>query len=321
MKYINIPNTDLRVSQLCIGSEQLGASITPTDSAALLDTFVAAGGNFIDSAHIYADWIPGTKSTSEKIIGQWLKANGARSQLVIATKGAHPVIETMHNSRLSRADIAQDIDEGLEYLQTDTIDLYWLHRDDQAIPVSEIIDVMDEQVKAGKIRYFGASNWTIPRIQAALDYSARKGINSFVANQPLFSLAVPSMDLHPDKTIVALDAAGIAFHKRTGMAVVAYSSQAHGFFTKLDSAGLESIREPHRSVYNNATNMKRLERIRELARRHSAQINDIVLAYLFSQPFPTIPVIGPKNLDQLRSSLQAVDLTLTSDELALLESA
>ena len=163
MKYVTIPNSDLRVSQICLGSADAGASVTPKDAFSLFDAFVAEGGNFLDTAHVYSNWIPNTKSTSEKLIGQWLRKSGMRNDIVIATKGAHPELTSMNVSRLSADDIALDVSESLEYLQTDMIDLYWLHRDDVHIPVDEIIDALNEQVKAGHIRYFGCSNWTISR--------------------------------------------------------------------------------------------------------------------------------------------------------------
>jgi aryl-alcohol dehydrogenase-like predicted oxidoreductase len=321
MKYVVIPNTDLRVSQLCLGSTDIGAAIPVPESFALMDEFVALGGNFIDTAHVYSNWIPGTKSTSEKTIGRWLQERGNRDQLVISTKGAHPEIASMHTSRLSRAEIEQDLNESLEFLQTDRIDIYWLHRDDPAVPVSDIVDILNEQGAAGKIRYLGASNWTVERIQAAADYAASKGLHSFVANQPLWSLAQPNMDVHPDQTLVAMDQAGLDFHRRTGMAVLPYSSQAHGYFTKMDRGDHDKIARNDQVVFENETNMKRLARVQELARKYKAQINDIVLAYLHSQPFVTIPLIGSKRIDQLRSSVNALELTLTSDELAYLESA
>ncbi len=96
MKYVAIPNSDLRVSQICLGSAEMGASITPKDSFSLLDAFIAEGGNFIDTAHVYSDWIPNTKSTSEKLIGQWLKKSGMREDVMIATKGAHPKLTSMN---------------------------------------------------------------------------------------------------------------------------------------------------------------------------------------------------------------------------------
>jgi aryl-alcohol dehydrogenase-like predicted oxidoreductase len=170
MKYVTIPNSELRVSQICLGSAEFGATMAPKDSFALLDAFIAAGGNFIDTAHVYSDWIPNTKSTSEKLIGEWLRKSGMREDVLIATKGAHPRLTSMNVSRLSKDDIETDVHESLEYLQTETIDLYWLHRDDVSIPVGEIIEALNEQVWLGNIRYFGCSNWTFSRIQEAMDY-------------------------------------------------------------------------------------------------------------------------------------------------------
>jgi aryl-alcohol dehydrogenase-like predicted oxidoreductase len=319
MRYVVIPNTDLRVSQVCLGSTDFGSVIPAPDAFALLDEFVALGGNFVDTAHVYANWLPGPRSISEKTIGQWLRARGVRDQIVVGTKGAHPDMATMHVSRLSRAEIVQDLSESLDHLQTDTIDLYWLHRDDPAIPVGEIVDILNEQIEAGKIRYVGVSNWSIPRIQAALDYAQRSGKQAFVANQPMWSLAAPNMAKHPDKTIIAMDQDGIDFHRRTGMAVLAYSSQAHGFFSKLDAKGWDGVPKGDLTLFDNATNWKRLERIRELTQRYGVAINDVVLAYLLCQPFPTIPIIGSKRIEQLRSSLKAFEVPLTPDDVAYLE--
>jgi aryl-alcohol dehydrogenase-like predicted oxidoreductase len=319
MRYVNIPQTGLRVSQICLGSTDMGLRLTADDSFALMDEFVALGGNFIDTAHVYSNWVPGTLSRSEKTIGQWLAARNNRDQVTIGTKGAHPALETPHVSRLSPAEVATDISESLDYLQTDVIDLYWLHRDDASIPVGEIVDMMNEQIDAGKISHYGASNWTIARIQAAQDYAARVGKQGFVANQPMWSLAAPNMDTHPDKTLVAMDDEGLAFHRRTGMAAIAYTSQARGFFTKLD-AGAE-IPERDLFIYDNPANRARLDRVRALARQYGVQINDIALAYILSQPFPAVAVIGPKHVDHLRSSMNAAEITLTPTELTYLEGA
>jgi len=227
----------------------------------------------------------------------------------------------MHISRLSPADIAHDIDESLEFLQVDTIDLYWLHRDDPTIPVSDILEPLNEQVAAGKIRYFGCSNWKISRIQAAVDYAASKNIQGFSANQPLWSLATPNPDGLSDKTLVAMDSNAITFHGQTGMTVIPYTSQAQGFFTKLAASGRAGLSEPIRRIYYNETNVRRLERAQTLAKRYGAALNDMVLAYLLCQPFTTIPVVGCKTLDHLHSSLKAADLKLTPEEVQYLEAA
>src|SRR5258707_9989999 len=298
----------------------MGAPTLPRAAAFdLLDEFVALGGNFIDTAHVYSNWIPGEKSRSEKTIGEWLKDRGNRTEIVLATKGAHPDLATMHISRLSPADIAHDVAESLEFFQTDSIDLYWLHRDDTAIPISDILEPLNEQVAAGKIRYFGCSNWKVSRIQAAVDYAANKNIQGFAANQPMWSLAPPNLDQLSDKTLVAMDSDATAFHGRTGMAVIPYTSQAQGFFTKLAASGRAGLSESVSKVYYNETNVRRLERAQTLAKRYGVSLNDVVLAYLLYQPFTTIPVVGCKTLDQLHSSLKAADLKLTVEEVQYLE--
>ena len=158
MNHLTIPGTDLLVSPVCLGSGPFGTAVKPTDAFAMLDAFVERGGNFLDTARIYADWIPGGQNASEKTLGAWLQANGLRNRIVLATKGAHPDLKTMHISRLSPEDIAADVAASLHYLQTDRIDLYWLHRDDTALPVGEIVDALNQQAQAGRIRYYGCSN-------------------------------------------------------------------------------------------------------------------------------------------------------------------
>ncbi len=321
MKYVAIPNSDLRVSQICLGSAEMGAGISPKDSFSLLDAFIAEGGNFIDTAHVYSDWIPNTKSTSEKLIGQWLKKSGMREDVMIATKGAHPELTSMNVSRLSKADIERDVTESLEYLQIDTIDLYWLHRDDVNLPVGEIIEALNEQVWLGNIRYFGCSNWTIRRIQEASDYAADKNVRSFVANQPLWSLAVADMKAIPDQTLVGMDDEGMRFHKRTKMAVIPYTSQAKGFFSKVERSGRAGLSEGDQKVYFSEQNSRLLLRVQALAKKYAVGVNDIALSYLLSQPFVTIPVVGCKTIEQLKSSLKALDVVLSREELAELEAA
>ena len=319
MKYVTIPNTELRVSQICLGSAEFGAGVMPKDAFGLLDAFVAEGGNFIDTAHVYSDWIPNTKSTSEKLIGEWLHKSGMRDDVVIATKGAHPELTSMQVSRLSKDDIERDVSESLEYLQTDRIDLYWLHRDDVNIPVGEILEILNEQVWLGNIRYFGCSNWKFSRIQEAMNYAADKSVHGFIANQPLWSLAVADMNAIPDKTLVGMDDEGVVFHKRTQMAVIPYTSQAKGFFSKVERAGREGLSEGDQKIYFSAINSKRLLRVQELAQKYAVRVNDIALSYLLSQPFTTIPVVGCRTVAQLRESVKAVDVVLTSEEVAYLE--
>jgi aryl-alcohol dehydrogenase-like predicted oxidoreductase len=152
-----------------------------------------------------------------------------------------------------------------------------------------------------------------------MDYTVNKGIHGFVANQPLWSLAAPNLESIPDKTLVAMDEEGIAFHKLTNMAAIPYSSQAKGFFTKLAASGVDAISKADIQMYANDLNNQRLRRIQTLADRHRVTVNTIVLAYLLSQPFTTIPIVGCKKLDHLHASLEAAELRLTPEEIAFLE--
>ena len=316
MRYITIPNTSLMVSQVCLGSGSFGSTIRMDEAFRLLDEFYAAGGNFMDSARIYAAWLPGGANASEKTLGAWQRSRRVRERVVLATKGAHPDLATMHISRLSPADITHDIEASLRCLQTDVIDLYWLHRDDPALPVGEILEALNDHVRAGHIRYFGCSNWRVARIRAAAQYAREHGLSGFVANQPMWSLAAPNREAFGDKTLVLMDDEDIAFHRESGMAVVPYSSQARGFFTKLAD---DRLKDGDRRRYDSPLNRARYECAQALAVRYDVPVTAIALSYLTSQPFPVIPIIGSKNLDQLRDSLRYVDLILSAEDAAALE--
>jgi aryl-alcohol dehydrogenase-like predicted oxidoreductase len=342
MRRLAIPSTDLQVAALCLGASDFGATVSQSDAFALLDAYAEQGGNFLDTARIYADWIPNIpRSVSELTLGCWMKARGNRQQIVVATKGGHPDLAAMQRSRLSPADLVSDIEASLRQLQTDVIDLYWLHRDDPTLPVASIIDTLAQQVKTGKIRYVAASNWRTARIQAALDYAQSRGLTTFVANQPLWSLGEPAPGALGMPGLVSFGQEEADFHRRTGMAVIPYSSQANGFFTKLAQAGKQTpapkfwanlpglkwlsrkdaaqvLKPAVRKTYLTPANLRRFERVKELAERRQTGVTQIVLAYLTSQPFVTIPIIGCKTLQQLRDSLKASELRLTPEEIDFL---
>lgn len=318
MKLITLPNTELRVSEICLGTGPLGGELGRAESFALLDAFVEKGGNFIDSAHVYSDWIPGEKSRSEKLIGAWLNERHNRQEIIIGTKGAHPRLESMHIPRVSPQEIITDLDESLAYMQVDKIDLYWLHRDDPTRPVEEIVDTMNAQVKAGKIRYFGASNWRKDRLREAQDYAARAGIQAFSADQVFWNAAVIDPKAIPDKTMVVMDSDLIEYHRATRLPAIPYTSQANGLFDRMTKGTLDKLGPMALKMYPEAANRSRYERICQVAEQTGKTVNQIVLAYLMNQPFVTIPIIGTKRIDHLYDSLQASGTYLTPEQLDFL---
>jgi len=321
MRSLSLPNTDLTVSGLCLGAGGIGTSI-PWDAAReMLDAFRAAGGNFLDTARVYADWVPGGRHASEKALGRWLRESGQRDQVVIATKGAHPELATMDVPRMSPAEIAADVDGSLADLGTDYIDLWYFHRDDLAQPVEEILEAIWVQTDAGKVRYIGCSNWTLPRIQAAQSYAAARGKPGFVANQPLWNAAVPNTNVFAGQGMVAMDDSMNAWHAETQVAAIPFSSQANGFFQKLAANGgdIEAIKGGAKAIYGSEENRQRGERIQRLVRETGLSITQITLGYLAAHPFPVSAIVGPNSVAQLTDTLTAADSVLTAEQAAFLE--
>jgi aryl-alcohol dehydrogenase-like predicted oxidoreductase len=319
MRLRNITDMDLNASVICLGALPFGVSLGEEISFALMDRFFGEGGNFIDTALVYGEWLPGGKGQSERTVGQWVKERRNRHSLIIGTKGAHPRLSSMHIPRLSRAEIVADLDESLRNLQTDYIDLYWLHRDDPGRPVGDILRTLNEQVERGKIRYFGCSNWRLDRIQAAQDYAAAHSMRGFAGNQLMWSLAVPNRAALFDPAMVTMDAATKVYHARTALAAMAYSSQAGGLFTRLQSSSLENLPASQRALYASEENMRRRDRLRKVAQERDLPVGVLALAYLVSQPFPTYALSGCSNIDQLRQNLRAGDVELEPSVLDYLE--
>lgn len=321
MNQVRLTNLDLTPSPLCLGTGNFGATIPQADAFTLMDTFVELGGNFLDTAHVYANWISTLpRSISEKTIGAWMKARGNRQQMIIGTKGAHPDLATMHIARLSPAEIVQDLNESLQHLQIDTIDLYWLHRDDPTRPVGEIVETLAAQVQAGKIRAFGCSNWSTARMQAALDYATTHACHGFVANQPMWSLAQPNPAAFGMPGLAAMDDAMFTFQAQSGWAAIPYTSQARGFFSKVATKGVAGLSDRDRQAYGNQENERRAALVQQLAAEYGATSAQIALAYLLCQPIKTIPVIGCRTVAQLQDSIGAAAIALPSSVIALLRS-
>ncbi len=322
MRYTSLPTTDFIPSVICLGTGSFGTA-TPTDDAfRMLDLFTELGGSFVDTARVYAAWVPGGEGVSERTIGAWLKSRGMASGFVVATKGGHPNLVTMHMSRLSPAEIAADVEASLAALQVEAIDIYWLHRDDPAIPVSEIMDALNEHVAAGRLRAIGASNWTPERIEAANAYAAGAGRVGFCGSQIGWSLARPNPTAKGFGGERDMDGATLDYHRRTGFPVMAYSSQAAGFFAgKADRyRGPDAKDDGFARRYVSDGNFVRLDRAREVAARHGRTANDVALAYLLSQSFPVYALVGCHTVEQLRSSCAACSLRLSPDEIVYLES-
>jgi aryl-alcohol dehydrogenase-like predicted oxidoreductase len=318
MRYIPIHNTDLSPSALCLGTAGAGVDYDRPACFKLLDTFLGHGGNFLDTAKVYNNWIPGETSRSEKLLGAWMQERRNRARVILATKGGHPDPAHMDIPRLSPAEIVGDLEASLNHLQTDVIDLYWLHRDDVSRPAEDMLETLQAQVQAGKIRYYGCSNWRLERIQAAQRYAFEHGLPGFVAVQNLWSLAHVDIEAaaRRDPTHAVMDDALYRYHRASQLAAIPFTSQANGLFQKLDAG--RAIPASLSALFMNRVTEARYERLKTLRAQTGLTTTQIGLGYLTSQPFPTLPVIGPQSMAQLEDCLSAADVMLTSEQVAFL---
>jgi aryl-alcohol dehydrogenase-like predicted oxidoreductase len=266
---------------------------------------------------VYADWHGGERHMSEKTIGAWLKQASQRDHAIIATKGGHPDLATALIPRLAPEQIVSDLDQSLECLGIEQIDLYYLHRDDPNRPVGEILETLNQQIRLGKIRAIGCSNWQPERIRAAQAYATAHDLHPFIVSQLFWSLAIANPGTFASDHAVMEDAA-LAFYIETGMAVTSFTSQARGFFTKAAASGLDSLKPDRRRDFENPENIGRLARAQQLTQQLGVSVSAIVLAYITSQPIIGVPIIGPLSHAQLHDSLAAADLTLTPEQVRFL---
>ncbi len=293
MKYGRIAGIEKPISRLVLGVDN---QTTWPHASVMFDDFFEQGGNCFDTAYIYGE------GQCERLLGDWVKNRAIREQVVLLDKGAH-------TPYCNPEAIDWQLRESLERLQTDYVDIYMLHRDNPAIPVGEFISALNEHKRAGRLRVFGASNWSIERIQQANDWAATHGLAGFSAVSNNFSLA-HMVEPVWDGCIAASDERSRSWLVQTQMPIMAWSSQARGFFTGRARPHDFSDAELVRCWYSE-DNFRRLERVNELAQRRNVLPINIALAYVLNQPFPTFPLIGPRLLSETRTSLPALSIELT----------
>ncbi|WP_022901995.1 aldo/keto reductase [Humibacter albus] len=300
MPYGRIPGLDKDVSRLVMGVDN---QTTLGHATAMFDDFVERGGNAFDTAYIYGGGL------MERLLGQWVANRGVRDDVVIIGKGAH----TPHCDPES---IVRQLDETLDRLQTDHLDLYLMHRDNEGIPVGEFVDVLDEQVRAGRIRAFGGSNWSIARYQEALAYADANGKQRFSALSDHFGLA-HALDVPWAGCRYVTDDADREWLESTGTTLLPWSSQARGFFARADRDNT-SDEELVRCYYSDG-NFERLARARQLASELDVAPTAVALAYVLAQSFPTFPLFGPRSIEETRTSMAGVDVSLTNEQVRWLD--
>ncbi|GDX40344.1 hypothetical protein LBMAG21_06360 [Armatimonadota bacterium] len=302
MLFGNIAGLDTPVARLVMGT-----MVCSTDNIevtnALLDAYLDAGGNCLDTARVYGG------GKTEAALGQWFSSRQNREKVVLLAKGAHP---NASGKRVNPTGIAEDIATSLELMQTDYIDIYLLHRDDPDVPVGSIVDALNTHKEAGRIKIFGGSNWTTQRIQEANEYAAAHGLQGFSASSPQLSLAVPNEAMWGGCLWVTPE--DRAWYQATQMPLFPWSSQASGFFTGRFSPDDRSNADVTR-VYYSAGNWERYRRATELGVQKGFTATQIALAYVLNQAYPVFALFGPRTPEEMSTSLPALEVSLTVEEI------
>jgi len=302
---ITIPETDLVVHPLCLGSNIFGSNADEAQSHAVLDAYVSHGGNFIDTADVYNQWVEGhVGGESETIIGNWMRARSNRASMVIATK------VSMLNTRpgLSAKNIFAACEESLNRLQSDYIDLYYSHQDDAETPMEEVLGAYAQLFAQGKVRYIAASNFSPERLRQAIKISEENNLPSYCAVQDLYNLVDrTTYESGMAQTVADLGISNIPFY---GIARGFLTGKYRPGITEVDSKRAARARE-----YENDKNFAVLAAMDEISTAHNnAPLAAIALAWLRAQPTVSAPIASARTVKQLNEIIQIIDLSAAEVE-------
>lgn len=313
MEKRRLGQSDLHLAPLMLGGNVFGWTIDEQTSFGILDAFIDAGFNAIDTSDSYARWIPGSPGgESETIIGNWLKRSGKRDDVLIATK----VGEDMGEGRSLKKDyILRECEASLRRLQTDRIDLYQTHFDDEVTPPEETMQAYAQLIAAGKVRAIGASNISPARLKASLSASKKLGLPRYESLQPLYNLS--------DRKEFETEFLPICRKEKLG--VINYYSLAAGFLTGKYRSPEEGAKHPGRGTrlkrYLDARGMDILRTLDKVAKAHNSAPAQIALAWLIAKPIITAPIVSATSLKQLGEILKAPQIKLAKEDLIALDAA
>jgi aryl-alcohol dehydrogenase-like predicted oxidoreductase len=306
-------NSGLEITTIVFGGNVFGWTADEATSFRLLDAFVAAGFNAVDTADVYSRWVPGNKGgESETIIGKWLKRSKLRQQVIIATKVGSEM--GPGKKGLSKSYILSAVEDSLQRLQTDYIDLYQSHVDDAETPLEETLEAYAQLIQQGKVRAIGASNYNAKRLGEALQISRKKGLPRYETLQPHYNLY--------ERAEFETDLAPLCLRENIG--VIPYFSLASGFLAgkyRSEADLAKSARGTLVKKYLNERGFRILDALDQVAKTHGATPTRVALAWLLAQPSVTAPIASATNLDQLRELLSAADLKLDRESLEELNQA
>ena len=299
-----LKNTDMKIFPIVLGSDYYGSTVSEQTAFDNIDLYIKNGGNLIDTARMYVD------GKSEETIGRYIAKRGLKNKLFVSTKAAYPDGENLEIHRLTKREIEEDADKSLKALGVDVIDILWLHRDDETVPVEQVADAMDEIVKKGKVRYWGVSNWTAKRFDELNNCAKKSNKAKAFGSQIQWSLA--KCCKCNDPTLVAMNSTEYKYYSANDIPVFAYASQGKGFFEKYHT---DTLSAKAKERYLCDENIRTYEVLKKISLETGHSLTALGLAYLIKQPeIDTFPLIGCTKTEYVTKAMES--LTVGDDVIA-----
>jgi len=312
MQRVALGSSGLSVAPIGLGTGGFGTRLKEPEVDRLVERYAALGGNLYDTAHVYAAWLPDGSGASERELGAVLRRTGLLRDAVIVTKGGHPTFGDHYprpDAYMSPERMAQDLDESLARLDVEHVDVWLLHRDDERVPVDEILDATAGFVASGRVGQIGSSNWTVARLAEAADYAERSGRPGFVLSEMQWSLCTPNWPDGPGPLTRTVKPQDARWYAAQQLPILAYSSTGVGYFAGRPNA---------EKAFGHGDNPARRQRAEELAAQLGCTPTRVALAWLRHQPAQVVPLTGTSSIEHLEEAVGACQVVLSAEQVGWL---
>ena len=318
MRYSEIKGSKhvFQMPSITLGSVFFGTKVPENTAFSILDAYYEKGGNWLDTARVYGTELISEEerkldfSDSEEVIGRWIKSRNIRDKITLVTKGAHGSLKT-GEKRVNPDGIYEDMETSLQKLGLDSVDIYFLHKDDPTVSVKEIMPAMHALIQSGKTKEIGCSNWTLERFTKANEFAVENGLTPFSISQVKWSYAVPFSKISNGDVDMGQTPEEYERYREMNMPVMAYSSQARGFFLKAARANPDEKSMGKAAVFLSEQNKKRAEIVKKIAETEKISISAAAFSYLWSKEIPVTALIGPSSVAHLLDSMEDCDYVPT----------
>lgn len=304
MKYINDLVKEMQISKIGLGTGRFGTVVDEEKAFELMDCYATYGGNVLDTARNYYEWVENGHGKSEECIGKWMHYRNNRQKICICTKGGVSNEGKNWTIDISEKKLIEEIQSSMDALQTDYIDIYLLHRDERNTPIEEVVETMQKVRGLGKIKVLGVANWSVERVKKANEYAVKHGLEPFRIVQTWWSLAEYTKEMWNDDNTTHMESEMYEYLKENSYVGMAYTSQCKGYFQKAINYGIENIDPFLRKRIETNSNLKKLEYIKDYCKRSQVSPTAVVTGYITNNSLRGIALVSTSKLEQLKDVME-----------------